>query len=261
MSRSKIDQQEALERDAQNARHAFRHWYKTPLGRSISEQETQALEGVLPQLFGYNILQLSSHTEHGYLDSSLIRHRIIADYDEHHAVSRLDLKFHAKQIPVASDSIDVVLMPHTLDIDTNPHLVLRETDRVLVPEGRVVILGFNPWSAWGMRHAMNLWKGAVPYSLRFVSPSRLKDWLVLLGFEIESVKMFYFRPPLSHPVFMEKLKFMDKMGARFWPAFGAGYLIVAKKQVSTLTRIKPRWYLRRRASTTPGFLETRDIKR
>ncbi len=258
MKRSKKDQQEAAIHASIDARHEFRRWYKTPLGRSIYEQEKQSFESILPKLFGYNILQLSSHTENDYLQSSPIRHQIIMDFDSTEIVGGLNVQGHAHQLPIASDSVDAVVMPHTLDIDMNPHLVLREADRVLVPEGRVVVLGFNPWSSWGLRHMANLWKGTTPYNLRFVSPSRLKDWLVLLGFEIESVKMFYFRPPLPQSVLIQKLQFMDKWGQKLWPAFGAGYLVVAKKLVSTLTPIKPRWFLRRRAAVTPGFLETRD---
>ncbi len=258
MKRSKKAQLEAAYRASITARHKFRCWYNTPLGRSIYDQEKQALESVLPKLFGYNILQLSSHTENDYLRVSPIRHQIIMDFDTTEILEGLNVRGDAHQLPIASDSIDTVVMPHTLDIDMNPHLVLREAYRVLVPEGRVVVLGFNPWSSWGMRHMVNLWKGATPYNLRFVSPSRLKDWLVLLGFEIESVKIFYFRPPLPQPALIKKLQFMDKWGQKLWPAFGAGYLVVAKKQVSTLTPIKPRWFLRQRTAVTPGFLETRE---
>jgi len=238
------------------ARQALRAWYKTPLGMSLHEQECQHLEAVLPKLFGYHVVQLSNHTDNEYLDKSLIRHQVVADYDEIGAVHETSIRLNSHQLPISSDSIDVVLLPHTLDLDMSPHLVLREADRILVPEGRVVILGFNPWSTWGLRHLANLWHGASPYNSRFISPARMKDWLVLLGFEIESVNMFFFRPPLSHPFFIEKLQFLDRVGVKLWPAFGAVYLLVAKKQVSTLTPVKPRWFLRRRAQAAPGFLKT-----
>lgn len=249
---------EAEYRASHTSRHALRQWYKTPLGKALDKQESLALGAVLPKLFGYHILQFSNHTGNEYLSKSLIRHRLILDYDSESSSSELSIRATAHQIPIASDSTDVVILPHTLDVDINPHMVLREADRILVPEGRVVIQGFNPWSSWGCRHTLNLWKGASPYHLAFISPARLKDWLVLLGFEIESVHMSFFRPPLSQQIIMEKLRFMDKLGEKFWPAFGASYLVVAKKQVSTLTPIKPRWFLRHRTRVTPGFLETRD---
>ena len=258
--RSKQAKQEEKYRASINARHKLRQWYTTPIGNELYQQECQALEVVLPKLFGYHVAQLSSHTNNDYLVKSLIRHQIVLDYDSQNAVGEINACINAHQLPIASDSIDVVLMPHTLDVDLNPHQVIREADRILVPEGRVVIQGFNPWSSWGIRHLMNLYKGAPPYNLHFISPARIKDWLVLLGFEIESVDMVFFRPPFGKSLLMEKLKFMDKYGKRLWPSFGATYMIVAKKQVSTLTPVKPRWFLRRRARVTPGFLETREIE-
>lgn len=242
------------------ARHKLRQWYKTPLGKSLCRQESRALASVLPKLFGYHLLQISNHGDNKYLEKSLIRHQIIADYDTIGIEPNQSLKINAHQLGIASDSVDVVVMPHTLDLDMAPHLVLREADRVLVPEGKMVILGFNPWSTWGMRHLLNIWHGKSPYDTRFISPSRLKDWLVLLGYEVESVDMFFFRLPFSNPFIIKKFKFLDKIGSKLWPAFGAVYLVVAKKQVSTLTPVKPRWFLRRRTQVAPGFLETRDFE-
>ena len=261
MNAKKCSKQLVEYRASIEARQRLRRWYKTPLGNALYQQESQALEDVLPILFGYHILQLSVHMKTEYLVKSLIRHQIIVDIDTKNVDSDINISVNAHQLPIASDSIDVVLMPHTLDVDMNPHLVLREADRVLVPEGRVVIQGFNPWSSWGLRHLMNLYKGEPPYSLHFISPARIKDWLVLLGFEIESVNMVFFRPPVGQSLIMERLQFMDKYGKKLWPSFGASYTIVAKKQVSTLTPIKPRWFLRQRARVIPGFLETLDSKK
>ena len=258
--RNKLNSQEEEYRASIAARQKLRRWYKTPLGEALYQQESEALAAVLPKLFGYHVIQLSNHMGTEYLEKSLIRHQVIVDYDTKDSDTDVNIRLNAHQLPIASDSIDVVLMPHTLDVDMTPHLVLREVDRILVPEGRVVIQGFNPWSSWGVRHLMNLYKGEPPYSLHFISPSRIKDWFALLGFEIESVNMVYFRPPLGQSLIMEKLEFMDKYGKKLWPSFGASYTIVAKKQVSTLTPIKPRWFLRRRARVIPGFLETRDSK-
>lgn len=242
------------------ARHKLRKWYTTPLGNATAREEDRILTKILPELFGYHLVQLSAHRNSDYLDSSLIRHKLILDHDDTHSQCRINLHANVQNIPISSDSVDVVVLPHTLDIDMSPHQVLRETDRILVPEGRVIIVGFNPWSSWGLRHLMNLWKGASPYSLRFISPTRVKDWITLLGFEIESVNTFYFRPPISNEFFINKCQFFDKLGEKAWPAFGGIYILVARKQVTKLTPIKPRWFLRRRTSVTPGFLETRNGK-
>ena len=240
------------------ARHALRQWYQTPLGEAVEKQECMAMEELLPSLFGYHLVQLSEHGTSKYLGKSTIRHHVIVDTDDHNVDCGISLRANAHQVSIASDSVDAVLLPHTLDVDMAPHQVLREVDRILVPEGKVVVIGFNPWSSWGMRHMFNLWSSKNPWNLRFISPFRLKDWLTLLGFEIETVKTFFHRPPLMHPLAVRKLQFMDRLGNNIWPAFGGIYILVANKKVSTMTPIRPRWYLRRRSRVSPGFIETRN---
>ncbi len=242
------------------ARHTLRSWYETALGQALFESEKRQLEALLPNVFGYHLLQVGEHHPSSYLGSSPIRHQIISDVcpvsAEHDC--QLSIQLNAHNLAIASDSIDAVILPHTLDVDMNPQQVLREADRVLVPEGRAIILGFNPWSSWGVRRLANLYHGQSPYSLRFISLMRIKDWLTLLGFEIEMVKTLFYQLPVSNPVLLNKLGFLDPLGAKLWPAFGSVYLIVARKQVSTLTPIRPRWFLRRRSRVAPGFIETRN---
>lgn len=245
------------------ARRLLRSWYQTPLGQALLASENKELEAALANIFGYHLLRLSEHHSSSYLSLSPIRHHILSDvcsesceYDCNPGVL-----MNAHNLAIASDSIDAVILPHTLDVDMNPQQVLRETDRVLVPEGKAVILNFNPWSSWGMRHFFNVWHGNVPYSLRFISLMRIKDWLTLLGFEIEVVKTIFYRLPLSSPVLLNKLGFLEAAGAKMWPAFGSVYLIVARKQVSTLTPVRPRWFLRSRSRVAPGFIETRNDNR
>jgi len=238
------------------ARHALRKWYQSPLGKALAEQECRVLSDVVPNVFGYHLLQVSNHMDSSYLDDCLIRHKLIVDMDDENSSVLLNMRSDASKLAITSDSVDAVILQHTLDVDMAPHLVLREMERILVPEGKIVVLGFNPWSSWGMRHVTNLWHGRTPWKLRFISPSRIKDWLVLLGFEIENVETFFFRLPLTSPFIVRKSSFLDKLGGKAWPAFGAVYVMVAKKQVSTLTPIRPRWFLRRRSGVLPGFIET-----
>ena len=42
-------------------------------------------------------------------------------------------------LPFKNASLDLVVLPHTLELSFDPHATLREVERVLVPEGRVVI--------------------------------------------------------------------------------------------------------------------------
>ncbi len=255
--RSKFEQQLVAYRASVSARHALREWYKTPLGLAVHEQESRKFKTILPNLFGYHLVQFSQHAELDYLETSTIRHRIILDLDNYNLASDINLRCNPHQVAIACDSVDVVVLPHTLEVDMSPHQVLREVDRILVPEGKVVITGFNPWSHWGMRKLCNPWSKKSPWDLNFVSPFRLKDWLSLLGFEIETVETFFYRPPIGHPLAVNKLHIFDKIGAKLWPAFGGVYIMVANKKVSTMTPIRPRWYMRHQSPVNPGFIETR----
>jgi SAM-dependent methyltransferase len=156
-------------------------------------------------------------------------------------------------IPIASDTLDVLVLSHTLEYCANPHEVLREADRILIPEGNVVILGFNPWGLWSVWRALFGWRKKAPWCGRFVGMSRLKDWLQLLGFDITESRRYFFRPPLSQPGIMTRLQFLDTFGSRFWPILGGAYFLVAKKRVATLTPIKPRWRPRRSRLVTTGL--------
>jgi ubiquinone/menaquinone biosynthesis C-methylase UbiE len=163
------------------------------------------------------------------------------------------------KLPVLTDGIDAVLLPHTLDFCLDPQKVLLEVERVLIPEGKVIISGFNPVSLWGVVKTLKRKKTRVPWNAHFVSYTRLHDWLSLLGFDVEQTEVMMFRPPLENKAMMDKLEFMETTGSRVWPRFGGVYLIKAVKRVSTLTPIKPMWKRRPRLlshvvePTTRGF--------
>ena len=149
-------------------------------------------------------------------------------------------------LPVASDSIDAVLLSHTLDFSKNPHQLLREVERVLIPEGNVIIIGFNPWSLWGLWQLFRLRSKKVPWCGHFISSWRIHDWLSLLGFEVKVDEALMFRPPLQHRGLMQKFDFLERIGGRFWSPLSGVYVILAVKRVSRLTPIKPAWKLRPR---------------
>lgn len=234
----------------------LRAWYQRYPGIWLQQQELELLESVLSDLFGYHILQIGLNNERNCLRASRIPHRMVMDADlnsvemcktEDHGDDEKTEYFNGEPeyIPLASDSLDVLVLSHTLEFCTNPHEVLREADRILIPEGHVVILGFNPWGLWMLWRMTLGWRGNPPWCGSFVSMPRLKDWLQLLGFEITESKHYFFRPPFTHPKIMDRMKFIEKLGSRAWPIFSGAYMIVAKKRVATLTPIKPRWRPRR----------------
>lgn len=240
-------QKPALMRAEINAmRGQLRQWYTHPLGVMLHQLEDEQLEPVLANLFGYHVLQVGYLLPEDLLESSRIRHRVIIDPDPEQEGKLTNLYAYPDSLPILSHSVDVVLLPHTLEFERDPHQILREVDRVLIPEGHIVILGFNPWSLWGLwRFILRRRQGSIPWCARFLSLTRAKDWLALLGFDVVLVKQFFFRPPVRHEGVMRRLNFLEKLGARWWPGLAGAYMLVAKKRVTTLTPIRPRWKPRR----------------
>ncbi len=147
-------------------------------------------------------------------------------------------------LPFDTASLDLLVLPHALELARDPHLALREVERVLVPEGRVVIVGFNPSSLWGLRQ----WLGRLrrrfsahprrelflPADGEFLSYRRLRDWLRLLSFEVEAGRFGCYRPPLGAQKWLARFAWADRVGERWWPVFGAVYFVVAVKRVRGL---------------------------
>lgn len=236
----------------------MRQWYDRGLGRVLAREERNALEQVLPTLFGYHLLQLGYLYETDYLVESHVRHKIVADPDVSLQPEYNTLMADAAQVPLASDSVDVVILPHTLEMHPQPHQVLREVERILVPEGHAVLLVYNPWSLWGVRRALTFGDDRqAPWCCRFINPIRTKDWLEVLGFELCDVQTFFHRPPIDNPVLQNKLSSMDQWGGRIWPTFGGVTLYVVRKRVLPITPIMPRW--RRKQRLLAGdLIETRN---
>jgi len=236
-------------------RRRLRAWYRTPLGKALQMVEKHQMDAVLPDLFGYHLLQVGNHAEVDLLSASRIPHCVImeqgADVTARHERT---VYGDSEALPMACDSLDVLVLPHALEFAANPHEVLREADRTLIPEGHVVLLGFNPWSLWMLWRLAVGWRGKVPWCGRFLTPARVKDWLTLLGFDIVLTRTYFFRPPIQHAGLMRRLSFLERLGQRLWPILGGGYMVLARKRVATLTPIRPRWRPRRRLVGSGGLV-------
>ncbi len=235
--------------DISHARGQLRRWYQEPLGHMLLQSEQQLMDQLLPGLFGYHLLQLGDVAGEGLLAGSRIPHRMVMVEEgvTSRSSGQLDyLQGSFNQLPLQSDSLDVVLLPHLLEYSADPHQVLREVERVLIPEGHLVLLCFNPWGLFGLRRLLQGWRDEAPWSGHFYTPLRLKDWLSLLGFDTVLLRHHFHRPPLQHQPSMERLGRMEEWGARYWAPLGGAYLLVAKKRVATMTPVKPRWRSTRR---------------
>ena len=144
-------------------------------------------------------------------------------------------EFHA--LPFENNSLDLVVLPHTLEGSADAHQTLREAERVLRPEGRLLITGFNPASLWGIAGRVRGFKHreglASPWASvqDWVGYWRLRDWLHLLSFEVEGGRFGCYTPPMGHQAWLDRLRWMEPLGDRWWPVFGGLYAVMAVKRV------------------------------
>jgi SAM-dependent methyltransferase len=231
-------------------------WYRTELGQQLAMVEADLLAETLPNLFGYHLLQLGRLCSEDWLSSSRVSHCAVMDFqpplvstDERRLFGLPD------QLPIQTDSVDVMILPHVLEFSLRPHAVLREAERVLIPEGHLVMLVLSPRSMWVLWRWLFGWRRKIPWCGRFLSPARIRDWMELLGFDVIQIQGYFYRPPVQSKHLMHRLGVLERLGRRIWPMLGAGNLIVARKRVVTVTPIRPRWRPQRERVSTPGLIE------
>ena len=223
-------------------RQAARQWLKTPFGQALLAQENRLVEEAFDGLFGEQCLQLGVWGEPaGFLRSARTQRKTcLADAPDADEDGKPAAIGQLHRLPVATDSIDVVLLPHTLDYsEERSHAILREVDRVLTAHGHLVILGFKPGGLWGLRRLVP--GASIPPGVnRLISDRQLSDWLKLLDMRILGVTRYFFRWPLpgnkggSSPTW-------EARGRRFWPELAACYMLTAQKRVVTMTPVKQPW--------------------
>lgn len=223
-------------------------WYSTPLGQRVAHAESRYLSTLLEDSFGYFLLQVGLCKPFtAAFEACRIRHRVVLQPESSaekapEVMNRRGIAFRSEltRLPFASDSLDTVVLPHSLDFSLDPHRVLREVDRVLVAEGRVLLFGFNPLSPWGLRRIWPRRVGRVPWCGSQLTLFRVCDWLTLIGFHLEVRRMLVFRPPLRR-AFTPRLDWVDPLGERYWPLLGGIYAVRAVKRLSAPTPTRPNW--------------------
>lgn len=209
-------------------------WLQTPPGRYLLACEQAWYDGAVADIFGFNAMQLGM-PEVDLLRECRIPLRSLAGPQVAAGV-RCDLA----ALPLATHSADLLLLPHVLEYAAHPHDVLREAERILVPEGHLIISGFNPLSLWGARRMLDR-DQHYPWRGNFIPLLRIKDWLALLGLEVVAGRMGCYAPPCRSESWLRRFAFMDKAGDRWWPMLGGAYFLIAKKRVTGMRLIKPSW--------------------
>ncbi|MGI4777166.1 MAG: class I SAM-dependent methyltransferase [Janthinobacterium lividum] len=240
----------------------MQNWFDTPPGRYLLDWEQAQFDQAVADVFGYHALQLGLGKVQG-LRTNRIPHQWLAETPAAGAAPRPDadasLLTEFDALPFSANSLDLVLLPHTLELSADPHATLREVERVLVPEGRIVVCGMNPASLWGMRQRrarlyrrLGVGELFLPGSGEFIGYRRMRDWLRLLGFEVESARFGAYRPAVRTDAWLERYRWFDTAGERWWPIFGAVYFLVAVKRVRGMRLLGAEWRrAAHRAATAP----------
>lgn len=212
-------------------------WHAGPLAQSVVTAEAALLQHALEDIFGFELLQLGDWAgSRRLLSGARTRHQAVLAPCPGAGV---DVVSQLTHLPAASSSIDAVLLPHTLEFAADPHAILREVDRVLAGDGRLVVLGFRPRSPWGWRAAAS--RGAFPPgSLRLLSEGRLRDWLNLLGYDMDPVQHYLYRLPLVPRAADDATARRSLRRGWFYPLPAGAYLLKARKRLYGLTPIRPR---------------------
>ncbi|MBX3661944.1 MAG: class I SAM-dependent methyltransferase [Burkholderiales bacterium] len=209
-------------------------WLASPPGRYLSAQEQAYFDAAVADIFGYHALQL------GLAQLDLLRMSRIPMRITVAPRGMVGLRADFRDLPVESDSVDLMVLPHTLEFSEHPHQVVREVARVLRPEGHVVISGFNPLSLWGLRRGLGS-RAAFPWTGHFIQLPRVKDWFALVGLEIVAGSMACYAPPCTDQKWLDRFGFMERAGDRWWPIGGGVFFLQAIKRVRGIRLIMPKW--------------------
>lgn len=216
-------------------------WLSGPLGGLLLQEERPAAAAALECAFGLHCLQVGDWGgPEAFLGCARTRRAaLVAD----RPVPGAALVAEPAAMPLQSDSVDVMLLPHTLEFAPDPHEVLREAARVLAGEGELVVLGFEPLGGWALRNAFTR-GGCPPGILRTVPAARLADWLKLVGFEVSPAGRFLYAPPIAGLASGRMRRFLERAGRRAWPRFSGAYLLHARKRVHSMTPVRLRQRMR-----------------
>jgi SAM-dependent methyltransferase len=213
-------------------------WFDGPLGACVLREETALARLTLDDVFGFELLQVGAWGPARHLlDDARTQHTTLLAPDRGPGVT---LCAPLTSLPFASDSIDAILLPHTLELVEDPYAVLREAERVLCAEGCLMICGFNPWSGWGARRLFARLLRRPPFppgTRRVLAERRLRDWMALLDFEVANVYGYLGNMPMAGR------RHLDDSPYEYRPRSAltaGGYLLKARKRVQTLTLVRPR---------------------
>ncbi|WP_421864220.1 class I SAM-dependent methyltransferase [Motiliproteus sp.] len=222
-------------------RQPLKAWFQTELGQQLLSTEQALLDQVLPRLFGYHLLQISVLDLPELTRGSPAGHRFMLAPEADADLAECSLVGDMENLPLANDCIDAVVLHHALDFAHSPHDALREAVRVLRPGGRLVIIGFNPHSFWGLHRLWKRKSEQVPWLGHFMARRRMQDWLKLLEMKSERADSGFFRPPWHSARWMQRMQFCERWGQRSHSLNGAFWILTACKETGAAATVGQSW--------------------
>ncbi|SDK26212.1 class I SAM-dependent methyltransferase [Microbulbifer yueqingensis] len=222
------------------------NWFESGLGQEILSQQLALAQPLVESLFGYHLMQAGVTDAIDFAACSRINHCFRLSPSSRQAGAAV-VEF--EQLPLPSESIDVVLLHHLLDFSEHPHQVLREAARVLIPGGHLVLVGFNPFSLLGASRLL-FSRAAVQHG-NHLRAARLEDWMNLLDLQANTLERGFFRLPLQHRELLARTSWMERLGARWRLPWGGFYIIVARKEVARMRTLRIQWRGERQPALRP----------
>lgn len=216
-------------------RRTLAQWFGTAQGRYVLDWERTQFDLATEDVFGYRAAQAGLPGV-DFLRHNRIPFRFVLALEPGAAVTA-----DALQLPLGAQSIDLLVLPHVLEFHNHPDQVLREAERVLRPEGQLVISGFNTLSLWRLRQLFAPRAAGAPWDARFVGLLKLREWLRLLGFELNGGKFGCYAPPFASADWLARAAFLEQAGGRWWPHLGGVYVVRAVKRVHGMRLVTPAW--------------------
>ncbi|HSC68843.1 MAG TPA: methyltransferase domain-containing protein, partial [Cellvibrio sp.] len=200
-------------------------WFESPLGHALLREEKEATADALQYVFGYHLLQLGISGRVDLTEESRISHRFLL-HPQVEQNQRLGALADFNHLPLGNESIDAVVLHHSLDFSQSPHHLLREATRIVIPKGHLIIIGFNPLSLWGLCASLaRVFKIQPRWRFQYLRMGRLMDWLKLVDMEPIAVYKGFFRPPLPQENAIKHLQWVERWGKRLHLPWGGFYMV------------------------------------
>lgn len=212
-------------------------WSELPNGELILSKINQVLKEWSPKFFGYHLLKVGALSGGVDCSGSAIKHQVTMGSKSvsPNVISNID------DLPCIEHSVDVCVLSHILEFSDDPHHIVREANRVLIPNGYLVITGYNPFSLAGLNRYIPYRRSQLPWNERFYSAMRIKDWLHLMGYEMLT-EQFFLHSSLAYTVTDGRISsYWRDIAHKITPKLGSIYIVIAKKRMRPLTPIKPNW--------------------